>query len=834
MEENCEDKFETVETSDPEKGENSGGEGIDENKTVDVKNEKKDDDEDNECKCSWAIIPMIPILLISLVFLVSSIVFIYVSFAEILNITFYPICYEWISLFSKFQTVHIVFSIFATLSDFGFFILLFKFIYVFVKQYTDVFISSSKYLIIHMYDIVRCKQAEYLVGDQKIPAYTPFGIVLFIFIYIINITIFILSIFYKDVLLVYTLFSTLSYLFCLVLLSCCSSVIGCMVCNNREEDDVENTPQQLKLSDIIKTKHGEGETMDYIQTCATSIMQRNMCSAPVTCCDEKRCYKIFKYILGIFVIMSQTYIIVISCMNYKYLDNYGKAGVVIGVIFKIFFIGKNIDFNIFDSVINFTRTWKRSQGEGRIALILVIIIYFLGICSCIAILIASNNYDFPYVDYLEYTDLHTEEWKKFENSTYIKPSPAYCGIASDVNIPMTTPDFAVLTTLPRLYGINDAGKCYIKPKFRGVFNSTMKYVFGDDYNDQGITIYCWPKMHYPYLILTSQRFLHASIEALEDNYELLEGKEEYVSQEYFNDTDTLCDNDNSEQCIELQQCLREGNNDCAREWNLYTNAYWREQTDSYVEGMKGLEQYQVTIEDDFLFQPDYIIQKDNTLMAGKHYIIGGGSEDQWGYASLLENFVRVNIPSFFEDFIPFYGTFSPYFRGVINAFSQFALGFFYVENLSTNELLEFGNLIMRFNFSHTCIYMVGHTLSGTTMKELSYLSDVNGIAFEASRGNGYAEYKVSPEFQAVNEHTNKIANIYSESFILTGYDEEFSVNGQLPHKFYNPNVYDTACMTIAACSLTKQYYQFCNQVLNQHGEDSEANFKEVIDAYVNE
>ena len=86
----------------------------------------------------------------------------------------------------------------------------------------------------------------------------------------------------------------------------------------------------------------------------------------------------------------------------------------------------------------------------------------------------------------------------------------------------------------------------------------------------------------------------------------------------------------------------------------------------------------------------------------------------------------------------------------------------------------------------------------------------------------------------IHDHTNQIANIYSASCILTGQDDEFAVNGQLPDKFFNPNVYDTACLTITACSSTKQYFPYCNQVLNQHGEDSVMNFNEVIDAYLNE
>ena len=806
------------------------------NSNQDVPHEQKNEDDNEEFECTWLIIPMIPFFLITFLSLIIGIINVYISFAEILNLTFYPICYEWTSLFSKRQPVHIVFTIFASLSDFGFFILLFRFAYIFVQKFFSMYIDNAKislklfyYLLLcrKMSDFYNLKNEEAQVIDSL--CNSKYFLIYNIILLVINITLGVFSFLYKTVLIVVTFSMSLGFLILLVQIACMSTCYHCVFTTNGDDmqllNQSENTqqPQNAKNSNIVKA-FGESSIVS------------NMCSDPVTCCDELPCYKIWKIIFGLFIAMSQMYIIVVACIHYKDLDSYGKAGVIIGVIFKILFFPKAIDVNIFDSLINMRRTWKRLAGDGKIALIIVIIIYLGGISLCFTILYFSRNYDYPYIDYLEYNDLHTEIWDKFENSSYHKPTPSYCYVSADVNIQMSAPDFAVLTTLPRLYGINDAGKCYLKPKFRGVFNSTMKYIFGSNYHEQGITIYCWSKMHYPYLVLTSQKFLQESLHSLgEENYEILDGKEKYISQEYFNSTEMLCDYDDSEECISLQNCLKEQeNNECVKEWETYTNKYWRKQTDSYVESMKGLEQYQVQIDDDFIIQPDYINLKDDSLMSGTHFIIGGGSEDQWGYAALLENFVRSNIPSFFGDFIPLYDTLEPYIRSIIHAFSQFALGFFYVDNLSTNEMLQMSNLITHFNLSHNNIYMVGHSISGTTIKEISYVSDICGTVFEASRAIGYAEYKVSSEYQQIHNHTKQIANIYSASCILTGNDDEFAVNGQLPNKFYNPNVYDTGCMTIASCSSTKQYYDFCNQVLNQHGEDSIKNFKEIIDAYLNE
>ena len=249
--------------------------------------------------------------------------------------------------------------------------------------------------------------------------------------------------------------------------------------------------------------------------------------------------------------------------------------------------------------------------------------------------------------------------------------------------------------------------------------------------------------------------------------------------------------------------------------------------------MKGLEQYQIPITDDYIFQPRFKYQND-TLLSGTHYIVGGGIENQWGYASIIENTLGVLILDIFGSFLPFFNIAYDYFKEMYNFFSEFGLTLIYVECISTNEIREFGQLINHFNFSNNNLYMIGHSISATTMKEVSYLTNISGIAFEGSRTLGLAQFRMDDSFPISNQKLNNMANIYSGSSYLSGEDQEFQLNGALPNNFVNPNVYDTACLTAVACSSTEKYIPFCQQVLNQHGEDPMSNYNELINAYLNQ
>ena len=75
----------------------------------------------------------------------------------------------------------------------------------------------------------------------------------------------------------------------------------------------------------------------------------------------------------------------------------------------------------------------------------------------------------------------------------------------------------MLTTLPRLYGITKDGKCFIKPSKRGLFNTTMKYIFGKDYEKEGIIILCKKIIHFPVLVITSERIKNKTLSYFSDD-----------------------------------------------------------------------------------------------------------------------------------------------------------------------------------------------------------------------------------------------------------------------------------------------------------------------------
>ena len=70
----------------------------------------------------------------------------------------------------------------------------------------------------------------------------------------------------------------------------------------------------------------------------------------------------------------------------------------------------------------------------------------------------------------------------------------------------------MLTTLPRMYSINSEGKCYIKPCIRGLFNTTMKYIFGKDYENDKIEIMCKKLYKSIVLVITSEKILNKTLE----------------------------------------------------------------------------------------------------------------------------------------------------------------------------------------------------------------------------------------------------------------------------------------------------------------------------------
>ena len=149
--------------------------------------------------------------------------------------------------------------------------------------------------------------------------------------------------------------------------------------------------------------------------------------------------------------------------------------------------------------------------------------------------------------------------------------PSFCSATGTVDNIYDTVDFAFMATLPRLYEHNNE-TCIVKPKLRGVFNTTMKYIFGEDYQEQGILIYCHKNNNDPYLVLTSKK-LFDEVNSTISNYS------EYVyypkgvneTTPYF-DANNLCnDGIAKSECEHLKECISSGNsedNKCKKEWML--------------------------------------------------------------------------------------------------------------------------------------------------------------------------------------------------------------------------------------------------------------------------
>ena len=143
----------------------------------------------------------------------------------------------------------------------------------------------------------------------------------------------------------------------------------------------------------------------------------------------------------------------------------------------------------------------------------------------------------------------------------------------------------MISTLPRLYAINDDGTCYIKPKlgYQGVFNSTMKYIFGTNYSSENIQIYCWTKMHEPTLVITSEEIYENKLKTYADeDIEMLPYEAPLESEEFFNDTDHLCDSGFAiTECESIRLCIQSGMSDCDDEWSLFTNRFWQMLSEGY-------------------------------------------------------------------------------------------------------------------------------------------------------------------------------------------------------------------------------------------------------------
>jgi len=612
-----------------------------------------------------------------------------------------------------------------------------------------------------------------------------------------------------------------------------------------QESNDKNSRANKGVSIFAKLTEKEEET-DFIQAMGGILFYNQMFShdRSITICGKKYNINVpYKIIISLFVCVGQGYTMLKSFFVFKDTSEYSEAGMVFGALFRFFGLLRTIDINIFDSILFIKRCWKKiSKRLSSFAFILTLLIYVFNIVFLITLKVYVMKKAQPDITKLKYVN-NASIWDRNNLNFNV---PGFCKASSYTKSGLTLDDFAVLLTLPRLYSINSSGKCYIKPKMRGVFNSTMKYVFGPNYQDQNITIICYPEAHYPYLVLTSDVFddqilqSHTNLQNYSSNRQF-----PVESSDYF-DKPLCSDGIASDSCKILKKCIEAGTSTCDDEWENYTNNYWSEYNGS-LDNPKGLEQYQYTFDqynangidnilniehDHSIIHPKFI-SDNGTKISGLHIVIGDSFRDVWGYGYLFENIFRVYIPNLFEQLIPLYSTTVNYLNRVYSVLCEFLYGFFFVQTLSYNEMVGFSDLMRRFDFDHNSVFMVGHSISGTTVKEFSYVSNFSGIAFEATKGLNYASFRLSENYQKTDKYTQLIANIFGAKFILSGMDDDFAINGKLPRLFYNPNVFDNACLVAATCSETRKYIPFCQQVLNQGGADPIKEFNKIIEA-VNE
>ena len=705
--------------------------------------------------------------------LISTTIFLYFIVVSILNITFYPTIYQWISVFGKANAVLQVLTVIGALSDFGYLLNLILFSYVMAKA-----ISSFTDEI----DLEWETQDPYVVGEMLV-------------LLPITATLDVCMIIYEDVML---------YVNVIYITSTCF-IIACSFFN--KDIFPFSTNRNIFRCDNLEYSYPK--------------------------------YQAFYVVCFAFILTGQFFIYVMAGLNYESCDKLGKAGIVIGIIIRIFELPFFLDVNIFDSIVYYSKTMENitnydfdeeklreeyeqsviikstkvadqvpsSESDDssedlplptkeefersievqknnikeyvkaiKVSFWIAIAIEIIGIIAVITIAIYSLYKEKPNLDTFSYNASYKNSiWTR--NKRGINQSaPGFCSIKPDFTKSLDLADIAMLTTLPRYYEISDGDfgkRCDVIKEKYSILKNTIYYIFGTT----DIRIYCYPYSHTPYLVVASEALNNEMRDLIPDDE---------IESFYVNKT---------------------------------------------IAGLQDKYRYQIQLTEEYMAQP-YIITKNGELYSGTHFVVGGGFEDSYGYGLLMENTARVYLPKLIESLIPFYSIASSIFKKPFGKISYFSYKTMYVESIGIKEAQDVNKVISLLNMSHKSIFLVGHSISGSAMKEVSFISDVKGVSFEATKGIGITDITAldSNNAEVDEEKTKRVANIYSESSFFSGNDADFKINGVLPSHFKNPNVFDTACQVAVSCSETTKYWSFCQQVLNQGG-DPIKEFQSLIDAH---
>lgn len=217
------------------------------------------------------------------------------------------------------------------------------------------------------------------------------------------------------------------------------------------------------------------------------------------CCNTSRSFKVISSVL---VILSQIFITV----HQYYSSNMSLRHVIVMAIFKLCLIYKLCAYHFLDFV-NVERVLYSLKHEKAKVTYVVVVLLTIGASTLPLAAISLNSYSNP-VNSALFIET-SETWLKYRDEKTILPQ-SFCSVQAQNGGLLHTDDLAMLTTLPRLYNVSD-GKCYLIPSKRGLFNSTMKYIFGKNYEKDGIRIMCRIMPHYPILIITSDKILNDTL-----------------------------------------------------------------------------------------------------------------------------------------------------------------------------------------------------------------------------------------------------------------------------------------------------------------------------------
>ncbi len=749
--------------------------------------------------------------------------FLYYSFAALVLLTFHFYLNQWLSLFTK-SLYDMFVRMFGNFFEIGILYTLALICVYFVSDYIEIvkliFTYITKFLALRNYyestDIEYIKKANKKIIIGYSVALISILTFILLLVYVSKI---ILSIFAVIVEVAILLFVFVGQLIWLIYKKFHRQPV---------ENDInkENKKVNAKVFKFLK------ESIFYIMTMRGMFTKSYNKEIRCKCCNPI----LYKVIIGTIVFGFQAYSVIypfaVHSITLKHF--------ILITIVRLCCLYKSIAFNVIDMMINPERLIHSiKMKKAKYTLYATLCIFFFSAFIFIAIIRVPLTEQFPYYQSAKYIE-NNQTWFKLGEGRTFHPE-GFCFTKAQKDGSLKLEDFAMLTTLPRLYNLTENGKCYLSPANRGLFNSTMKYIFGRNYEEDGIRIMCKKITNNTMIVITSDKILNQTLSyySYDNNITFLKKQFDITNTDYFKDHEFVNLTEEGEELLtNYEKCVnKSGTKNCEDEWDSFTQHYWPAYHTVYYEDIPGFERYQINIDSETVIQPQFITG-DGQLMAGTHYVVGGGYENRWGMGYFTETIGRKYGPEIIESFLILYSLIRSFNRDIFLFIEWVNRKLFYYDLISLNEMNKISELYGQFNFSHDALYAIGHSISGTSIKVASFFNDIQGTVFEASDGESNINFDDLFTFKKFvtifSNNFNQITNVYSSNNIASGFDGNCDSNGILPEpRFLFPNVFNTACMAAITCSDTKKYIPFCKQVLVTFYDDKQSDeFDKVFDKFL--